>query len=504
MQSVGGSYLKFIRKQFFVLFYFFTLLLTIALYCILRGSLYVVAITLLCVALFEFIAYFLFGFLSKKRVTVKLVLLSLLLLFSIVFTMLSNRHGYITCNSPLSISNHTHHSLSCSEYTTFAFLHDVIPSIMFPSPSKRSLPSTDSHAEIHGTTLVSFSCPNALKQAKIQSILADMGSVQQWLRNLPPNDRSAGEAVLESYRRRFARRGAIAQSYQPLRANMTVSPDCYIYDCKGQKQVLTAPTQGVRSPHPSFLLLAFDRLSRGSFLNALPRTVTWLKELRTAGYCVFEFSEYHVSPRGDDSLKRLLESFHPEELRSVSVASDACEDWVGGAAGGVANDGTIRLCLRQALGEGDGDSVAEAFRFINDTQSVSREHGGSFISVMSLHPQWPFERLDKQMTQMLRSMEFRGEEAPVIAFVGIRGNAGYAMEPIPTKSRESRNPVFVLCVPKWLATEYPEMAGNLAENVDASVDERVVFDSLRDLLYYPVREEGAFHVVGVCVEVVVA
>lgn len=60
------------------------------------------------------------------------------------------------------------------------------------------------------------------------------------------------------------------------------------------------------------------------------------------------------------------------------------------------------------------------------------------------------------------------------------------------------------CVPKWLATEYPEMAGNLAENVDASVDERVVFDSLRDLLYYPVREEGAFHVVGVCVEVVVA
>ena len=51
-----------------------------------------------------------------------------------------------------------------------------------------------------------------------------------------------------------------------LRANMTVSPDCYIYDCKGQKQVLTAPTQGVRSPHPSFLLLAFDRLSRGSFL----------------------------------------------------------------------------------------------------------------------------------------------------------------------------------------------------------------------------------------------
>ena len=92
---MGGSYLKFIRKQFFVLFYFFTLLLTIALYCILRGSVYVVAITLLCVALFEFIAYFLFGFLSKKRVTVKLVRLSLLLLFSIVFTMLSNRHGYV-------------------------------------------------------------------------------------------------------------------------------------------------------------------------------------------------------------------------------------------------------------------------------------------------------------------------------------------------------------------------------------------------------------------------
>ena len=51
-----------------------------------------------------------------------------------------------------------------------------------------------------------------------------------------------------------------------MRGNMTLSPDCYVFDCKGQKQVVAAVTQGVRSPHPSFLLLAFDRLSRGSFL----------------------------------------------------------------------------------------------------------------------------------------------------------------------------------------------------------------------------------------------
>ena len=60
------------------------------------------------------------------------------------------------------------------------------------------------------------------------------------------------------------------------------------------------------------------------------------------------------------------------------------------------------------------------------------------------------------------------------------------------------------CVPKTMAAAYPEMAGNLAENVDASVDERLVFDSLRDLLYYPVWVEWAFHVVGVRVTVVVA
>lgn len=60
------------------------------------------------------------------------------------------------------------------------------------------------------------------------------------------------------------------------------------------------------------------------------------------------------------------------------------------------------------------------------------------------------------------------------------------------------------CVPEKMAAEYPEMAGNLAENVDVSVDERLVFDSLRDLLYYPVRMARAFHVVGVCVTVVVA
>lgn len=60
------------------------------------------------------------------------------------------------------------------------------------------------------------------------------------------------------------------------------------------------------------------------------------------------------------------------------------------------------------------------------------------------------------------------------------------------------------CVPKTMAAEYPEMAGHLAENVDASVDERLVFDSLRDVLYYPVCEVGAFHVVDVRVTVVVA
>ena len=55
-----------------------------------------------------------------------------------------------------------------------------------------------------------------------------------------------------------------------------------------------------------------------------------------------------------------------------------------------------------------------------------------------------------------------------------------------------------------MAAEYPEMAGHLAENVDASVDERLVFDSLRDVLYYPVCEVEAFHVVDVRVTVVVA
>lgn len=75
--------------------YFLSLLLTMGVYSILRGSIYVVMLTLLCVVFFEFIAYFLFGFLSKMGVVVKFVLLSLLLLFSVLFTMLSNRHGYV-------------------------------------------------------------------------------------------------------------------------------------------------------------------------------------------------------------------------------------------------------------------------------------------------------------------------------------------------------------------------------------------------------------------------
>ena len=92
---IGRSYLKSKRKQLFVFITLFSFLLTITLFCLLRGSLYIVLVTLTAVILFELAAYLILGLLSKMGVVVKLLSLSILILAAIVFTVISNKHGYV-------------------------------------------------------------------------------------------------------------------------------------------------------------------------------------------------------------------------------------------------------------------------------------------------------------------------------------------------------------------------------------------------------------------------
>ena len=111
-----------------------------------------------------------------------------------------------------------------------------------------------------------------------------------------------------------------------------------------------------------------------------------------------------------------MESFHPEELRSISVASDACEDWVGGAAQGVENDGTIWLCLRQALG------FRLMGRFI---QRGKRRFGGGGVSLHQRHT--------GSFAGTGRAFHLGGVVAPAVAFraAGQADGADVASDAVP-------------------------------------------------------------------------
>lgn len=96
---IGRSYVKSKRKQKFVIVTIYAFLLTIILFCTLRGSLYIVLVTLLVSVVFELVAYLLLGLLSKMGLLVKLLSLSVLFLAAVIFTMLSNKHGYVGLSS---------------------------------------------------------------------------------------------------------------------------------------------------------------------------------------------------------------------------------------------------------------------------------------------------------------------------------------------------------------------------------------------------------------------
>ena len=92
---VGASYLKSKRKQIIVFITFISMFLTVILFAVLRGSLYVVIMTFCAIALFELVVYWVFGLLSKMGVLVKLISLVILIISSIIFTVVSNKHGYV-------------------------------------------------------------------------------------------------------------------------------------------------------------------------------------------------------------------------------------------------------------------------------------------------------------------------------------------------------------------------------------------------------------------------
>ncbi|KAK8792161.1 hypothetical protein WA171_002416 [Blastocystis sp. BT1] len=504
IQSVGASYLKSKRKQIFVFITFLSLFLTIILFVVFRGSLYVVFVALCASFLFELVTYWVFGMLSKMGILVKLISLTILILSSIIFTVVSNRHGYVSCNSSLSFINHTHYSESCSEYSTFAILSDSLPSFLYPSnwnwfSSHGVSNSLQDTAVIRGNQLIEYSCPNALKQAKLTSVLESEGEIHKWFQSLNDEERATVERVYQRYRRR---RVMNTMSYQPLSLNMSLVADIYIYDCKGSQQVVYSPViHPHKSTFPSISLFVFDRMSRSSFLNGMPLTVSFIQQLKREGYEVFEFSEFYSQPTTtivsllSDSRSHLFNSLHQHygDYRSITAISNACDDWLiskqPGIEVNVENDGQLYFCLRQVNHElKETELTQETLQYVKEVQEVNQMNASGFVTVAYLHTHLPMKPIDQDLAKGLHSMHSQfqqGQLSPILGFVGVKGNNGYSIDFPPTLSKECMNPVFVLCIPSHFTKQHPEIIHFLSENQNHHVDSELIYHTLQDLLNYP-------------------
>ena len=72
-RRVGASYIKSRNKRIFVFIFVYTFMFLLVGFGVLRGSIYVVAMTLLSALLFEIAVIFVYGLVSKSMPIIKLV-----------------------------------------------------------------------------------------------------------------------------------------------------------------------------------------------------------------------------------------------------------------------------------------------------------------------------------------------------------------------------------------------------------------------------------------------
>lgn len=78
-------------------------------------------------------------------------------------------HFQLSCISSFSNSNHTHYAEGCSEYSTYSFITDFIPSFLYPHKwpihnlfLQLSYQEKESSIEIKGNDILSFTCPSSI------------------------------------------------------------------------------------------------------------------------------------------------------------------------------------------------------------------------------------------------------------------------------------------------------------------------------------------------------
>lgn len=64
-------------------------------------------------------------------------------------------------------------------------------------------------------------------------------------------------------------------------------------------------------------------------------------------------------------------------------------------------------------------------------RNLNQQYNVSSLSMVHLHTQLPLHDLDMQLSEFVQSLMRKKGEMPILVFVGIQGNRGYAIDSIP-------------------------------------------------------------------------
>lgn len=76
----------------------------------------------------------------------------------------------------------------------------------------------------------------------------------------------------------------------------------------------------------------------------------------------------------------------------------------------------------------------EAFHFTEQIRLLNQKQNVSSLSMIHLHTHLPLKDLDLELSEAISKLK-DAKELPIIVFVGVQGNRGYAIDSIPVVFR---------------------------------------------------------------------
>ena len=86
----------------------------------------------------------------------------------------------------------------------------------------------------------------------------------------------------------------------------------------------------------------------------------------------------------------------------------------------------------------EAEFTAESLRYLHSIQQANMVNGTGFVSIAYLHTSLPLAPLDRSLATALRELEEGNKNVergrlPIVGFVGVQGNRGFAMDVIPVR-----------------------------------------------------------------------